>query len=451
MNDNERRLKRISGLLKENKSLKEKIFNQKNTILDLQNKNDKLQNNIEKNIKTVHYNMVTVLYIEFYGFSTITNKEGSQTLIDELDKIFFQFGEISKKHNIERIKTIGDAYMCAGGVPIKNSTNSIDVVLAAIEMKKFVDSLQEKYKAENKNFWSYKMGIHSGKVKAQIKGKNKKSYSLFGETVDIASRVKSIAYKGEIATSAMTYELIKEYFTCKYKGVLPVKYKKDYEVYTTTKIKKAYSENREGLITNDIFKTKYKLRQIADLQEIIFDKLDAELPKYLYYHNTKHTIDVLSQVELIGIIEGISDKDLLLLKTAALFHDIGQIHQSAGHEEIGCKYTKEWLPKYGYTDEEIETINGIIMATQLPPKPETLLQKIICDADLDYLGRSDFIPVSDTLFKELNEQKIITDINDWNKMQVKFLSSHSYFTDSASKLRDVNKQEQIKRIESLIK
>ena len=90
------------------------------------------------------------------------------------------------------------------------------------------------------------------------------------------------------------------------------------------------------------------------------------------------------------------------------------------------------------------------MATQLPPTPKTLLQKIICDSDLDYLGRSDFIPVSDTLFKELKEQNIITSLNEWNKLQVKFLSGHAYFTNTAKNLREVNKQDQIDRISDLI-
>ena len=90
------------------------------------------------------------------------------------------------------------------------------------------------------------------------------------------------------------------------------------------------------------------------------------------------------------------------------------------------------------------------MATQMPPKPETLLEKIICDADLDYLGRSDMIPVSNTLYKELEEQDKIGTFNDWNKLQVKFLSSHQYFTQTARSLREVNKQKQIERVEKLI-
>ena len=258
-----------------------------------------------------------------------------------------------------------------------------------------------------------------------------------------------MAYKGEINISAMTYELVKEYFTCKYKSLLPIKYKKDYEIYNVTKIKKAYSLNREGRKPNSIFNTKYKLRQLTDLQEIIFDKLENELPDYMHYHNVKHTIDVITQVELIGVVEGVTDYELLLLKTAALFHDIGQIHQSKGHEKRSCDYTREMLPSYGYTASEIDEINSIIMATELPPGPRNLLHKIICDADLDYLGRSDFIPVSDSLYKELNAQNIITDIDTWNKLQIGFLETHSYYTDTARKLRQVNKQEQIDRLKKL--
>ena len=442
-------LERLSRLIKENRTLKEQIETCNKTIDDLAEKNEKLElKGIVNNDTDVrHYKMVTVLIVEFFGFSTIANNDNSTKFIDELDSIYFNLKKISKKHNLEKIRTIGDAYMCVGGVPDKNTTNSIDIVLAALEMQEYIQNIQKHHKEKEEEFWSFKMGIHTGEVTAINTGN--KNYTLKGETVDITSRVKSIAYKGQINISAMTYELVKEYFTCKYKSLLPIKYKKDYEVYNVTKIKKAYSVNREGRRPNNIFDTKYKLRQLTDLQEIILDKLEKELPEYLYYHNVKHTIDVLTQVELIGVVEGVTDYELLLLKTAALFHDIGQIHQSKRHEAIGCDYTKKILPKYGYTVDEINEINSIIMATEMPPKPETLLQKIICDADLDYLGRTDFIPVSDTLYKELKEQNIISDIDTWNKMQVGFLESHQYFTDTADKLRQVNKQEQIDRLMGL--
>jgi hypothetical protein len=111
---------------------------------------------------------------------------------------------------------------------------------------------------------------------------------------------------------------------------------------------------------------------------------------------------------------------------------------------------KEFLPEYGYSETQIEEICKIIMATKLPPTPTNLLEKIICDADLDYLGRSDMIPVSNTLYKELKEQNKIGTMNDWNKLQVKFISGHQYFTRTARKLREVNKQNQIERIKMLL-
>ncbi|MCF6185491.1 MAG: HD domain-containing protein, partial [Bacteroidales bacterium] len=155
-------------------------------------------------------------------------------------------------------------------------------------------------------------------------------------------------------------------------------------------------------------------------------------------------------VEIIGYGEGVNEEEMLLLKTAALFHDFGQIAGAVDHEERGCKIAAKILHDFGYDKEQIETIQGIIMATKLPPQPKTLLQKIIADADLDYLGRRDMIPVSDALYQELKVQGLIGSFNDWNKLQVKFLSVHQYFTKTARQMRTVNKEVQIERIKSLI-
>ena len=201
---------------------------------------------------------------------------------------------------------------------------------------------------------------------------------------------------------------------------------------------------------NDKFNTKFKLRQFNDIQELILDRLEKELPDFLYYHNVKHTVDVVTEVELIGWAEGIDDEGILLLKTAALFHDAGHIISYDEHEFHGTQLVREMLPAYGYTEEQIEKICEIIMATKLPPQPKDIYQQIICDADLDYLGRSDMIPVSNTLYKELSEQDKIGTLNDWNKLQLKFISAHTYFTKTAQSLREVNKQKQIERIKKLI-
>ena len=249
----------------------------------------------------------------------------------------------------------------------------------------------------------------------------------------------------------MTHVLVQGYFVCKLHGSIPVKYQGALDMYFIKRIKPPFSEDRKkGIFPNKIFKTRYLLRQFTDLQEIVLDKLGKELPSYLYYHDVRHTIDVVNQAELIGIGEGVDDESILLLKTAALFHDIGHTISYDEHEYHGTQIAKEMLPKFNYTDEQIEEICRIIMATKMPPNPQDTLEKIICDSDLDYLGRRDFISVSNTLYDELKEQNKMGSLNDWNKIQVSFLSAHQFYTTTSQKLREVNKQSQIDRIKEMI-
>jgi exopolyphosphatase/pppGpp-phosphohydrolase len=230
-----------------------------------------------------------------------------------------------------------------------------------------------------------------------------------------------------------------------------VKYKGDLQIYNVKGLKPELSAGGFGSEPNQAFRTKFGLIQFTDMQEMILDKLERELPDFVFYHNVKHTVDVVTEVELIGWAEGCSDEEILLLKTAGLFHDTGITVSFDNHEFHGAEYARKALPSFGYTQEQIDRICSLIMATKLPPRPANLLEEIMCDSDLDYLGRSDFIPVSNTLFEELKAQNKMNDLNEWNKLQVKFISGHQYFTKTARSLREVNKQLQIERIRSLIK
>jgi len=367
--------------------------------------------------------------------------------MDQLDEVIIEFNRILKRYHILKIKTIGDTYMAAGGIPDKNITNPIEVVMAALEMNLFLDQLR---RIDGKRFWDLSLGIHTGPVTANVSGKRKISYDIKGDTVNIAHRMQGIGDSGKILISVMTYELIKEFFLCDYYGKMPVKYKGDLEMFEVKGIRPEFSVKGKGLVPNDLFDTKFKLIQFTDIQELVLDNLESGLPDSLYYHNVKHTVDVVTEVELIGWAEGLDDDGILLLKTAALFHDAGHTIGYDEHEFHGTQMVKEQLPEFGYTEEQIEKICHIIMATKLPPKPTDIYEEIICDADLDYLGRSDMIPVSNTLYKELKEQDKIGSMNDWNKLQIKFISGHSYFTKTARSLREVNKQKQIERIKKLI-
>jgi class 3 adenylate cyclase len=452
-------LKRVARLARQNKELEEqvkKLEREKEKILDSNEKyrllleqNKPAGQKAEEEEKSLRFNMVTVLFADIQGFSNLIEGMESSQLMDELDEILYEFDEIVRRYHVEKIRTIGDTFMCAGGIPTKNITNPVEVVMAALELRNFLDVYETKKRGREK-IWRLKIGIHTGPVTATISGKSKVSYDIKGRAVNTASRIEAVSEKDSILISVMTYELVKEFFKCEYFGKLPVKYTGSIQMYQVMGLLPELSLDGQGLLPNEAFRIKLGLIQFTDIQEIILDKLEKELPDFLFYHNVKHTVDVVTEVELIGWAEGCNDEEILILKTAGLFHDAGHTVTYDGHEYQGTLLARQMLPDYGYTEKQIDMICQIILSTKLPPKPTNLLEEIICDSDLDYLGRSDFIPVSNTLFEEMRAQNKIAKLNDWNKLQVKFISGHQYFTATARSLREVNKQLQIERIQSLI-
>ncbi len=455
--NNEELVKRIARLAKQNKELVEEIRKLEEACGRLKTENDKIKALYSKfpqeipgesgsKEKSLKFSMATLLFADIHGFSRIIGNVDSVAIMDELDEIFYEFEAIADRHNIKKIKTIGDTFMCAGGIPVRNITNPVDVVLAAFEIRNFIHQFEVKKRGGENRIWDLKTGVHTGPVTAAVTGKKKAIYDLKGDTVNNTSRIEAISEDGAILISVMTFELVKEFFDCEYFGKVPVKYKGDLKVYRVTRIKPELSAGGNGLLPGNAFRTKLGLIRFNDLEEAVLDKLEKELPARLYYHNVKHTVDVVTEVELIGWAEGCSDEEILLLKTAALLHDAGHTVSYEDHELHGAEYAKMILPGYDYSPEQIERICSLILATKLPPRPSNLLESIMCDSDLDYLGRSDFIPVSNTLFEELKAQDKMKDLNEWNKLQVKFISGHQYFTKTARSLREVNKQLQIERI-----
>ncbi|MBL7783631.1 MAG: HD domain-containing protein [Saprospiraceae bacterium] len=186
-------------------------------------------------------------------------------------------------------------------------------------------------------------------------------------------------------------------------------------------------------------------------KKYILDRLRTELSVHLYYHGLHHTLDVLKMATQIAHEEGVRGRDLMLVKTAALYHDCGFVkNKHAGHEAEGCIIVREQLPHLGYTDADIDKICGMIMATKIPQTPTNLLEEIICDADLDYLGRSDFFPIGNTLFKEMQSYHLIGDEIAWNKLQVSFLSAHRFYTRTNKTLRDPVKQGYLKQLQLVV-
>lgn len=443
---NQRLNEQVKELRSQNEELNDSISDLKEELASLrkQKSDDKL---VEKK------RGITVLYVELSGFKKIKESDHSTQLYDCLDLMYIEFEAIAEKHRLQRIKWMGDDFVCAGGIVEKRSTNPIDVALAAIEIDQYVEGLKADYNAEGKPFWSTRIGIHSGngQVEASKPKTRSTTFALTGEVINTVPRVVAMAELGQVYMSDYTYEIVKSYFKCEYSGELPVKYRGNMSLYRLRRIKRMYSENRKkGIVPNDEFVLKYHLKEFNDLEGKVLEFLKEKLPKHLYYHDYTHTIDVVNQAELIGYGEGVTDEQILILKTAALFHDTGHTIESKGHEAHSCTIAREWLTDYKYSESQIEQICEVIMATQMPPKPKTLLQNIICDSDLDYLGRSDFIPTSNKLFKELEACGMEMTIDEWNKLQIQFLSGHQFFTETSQRLREVNKQNQIERIQQLL-
>ena len=186
-------------------------------------------------------------------------------------------------------------------------------------------------------------------------------------------------------------------------------------------------------------------------KHFILSQLRTSLSDRLYYHGLHHTMDVLKVSKELCASEKVRKEGVMLVKTAALFHDAGFIKDKhANHEAEGCVIVREHLPKFGYSAENIETICGMIMATKIPQSPKNILEEIICDADLDYLGRVDFDKIGTSLFEELKAYHLIGDEQSWNRLQVSFLSAHQFFTKTNKIHRDPVKQAYLVGLRSLV-
>jgi class 3 adenylate cyclase len=175
------------------------------------------------------FNMVTVMFTDFRNFTQTAETLPPEKLVSEIHYYFSMFDQIISKYNIEKIKTIGDSYMCAGGIPLENSTHAIAVVMAGLEIQEFM--LQQKKEKEDGLFFELRLGIHSGPVVAGIVGTRKFAYDIWGDTVNVASRMQSCGQVGKVNISGSTFQLIKQQFNCVYRGKVDAKHKGEIDMY----------------------------------------------------------------------------------------------------------------------------------------------------------------------------------------------------------------------------
>lgn len=402
------------------------------------------------------YKTVSVLFTDFVGFTKVAERMKPTELVNKLDVYFRKFDEIIVRNNLEKIKTIGDAYMCAGGVPVRNNTNPIDAVLAALQIQDYMIRLRNDAIANGTEYWELRLGINTGEVTAGVIGSERLAYDIWGATVNQAQRMEMMGEPGRVTISGATFKLIEPYFECTFRGKVQSKSKGMIDMFTVERIKPELSVNGEGLYPNERFQQIVNLHLYSSInyykaERHIMKVLERGLSPKLHYHSIAHTKDVVRAVERYALLEGVTDEGLFLLKSAATYHDAGFVESYEKNEPIGARMAEEILPKYGYSQQHIDVIKELIFVTQIPHKPKNHLEEIICDADLDYLGRDDFHEIADKLRRELREHGKIDSDRQWDELQVSFLRMHRYFTPTAiasrQEKKDKNLQEVLDRLE----
>ncbi len=185
-------------------------------------------------------------------------------------------------------------------------------------------------------------------------------------------------------------------------------------------------------------------------EKYIVTRLEKEMPR-LQYHNIDHIYDVLAAALSIAKTESLTEDETSLLRLAALFHDAGFIRSPKNHEQMGAEMATEALPKFGLSADQIEVVCKMILATKIPQTPATQLEKILCDADLDYLGREDFYEIGGRLLEELKDQGIVETEREWNLVQRTFLESHRFHTNYSMTSREDAKKQRLAEIISKLK
>jgi adenylate cyclase len=376
---------------------------------------------------------VTTLFSDIRGFTSMSEKMDPIDVVASLNEYFDKMIEVVFKYNGTLDKIIGDALMVIYGAPIGSLDDPERALLTAIEMQQKLSELNVQRIQRGQDPLEIGIGINTGKVvSGNIGSKEQMNYTVIGDAVNLSARLCSYAKAGQIIISENTYKLLKKNPEFAFRELEPIQVK----------------GKSNSILVYDV---KYFKNEIMFSPEDKFHQIEkfllSNLPDHLTYHNLEHIRDVVEKVQLHGLNEKLDDHQLYLLKTAAWLHDIGYIWDESNHEQRGIKFALSFLPTWGFSTSDIDSICGMILATKIPQSPKNLMEQVICDADLDYLGRDDYFQISRRLFTEINHSKSLSE-EEWKGIQIKFFENHQYFTDSANSIRNKVKSENFLSIET---
>ena len=288
-------------------------------------------------------------------------------------------------------------------------------------------------------YWDIRIGIHTGTVVAGVVGHKKMTYDIWGDTVNTASRMEASGEAGKINISGTTYEFVKEFFECEYRGKMPVKYKGELEMYFVEGIVPELRD--EDGKPNRKFILKMQMIKLQDIEEMITKMFDDEASPNLYFHNSAMVKNICNQVELISVAEKLPEEEFINLKLASVFLYTGYITDYEKPMEASSRLVEEMLPKYNFSQKNVEAVK-IILRNSFSDKPESLSDKILHDARFDYLGRVDYIKLIEKLLRERTEHGKPVRRKEWIEIQRNFLSEHEFLTNTARLLRSVSLEDQ---------
>jgi class 3 adenylate cyclase/predicted metal-dependent HD superfamily phosphohydrolase/ActR/RegA family two-component response regulator len=396
-----------------------------------------------------------VLFTDFVDFSLKAKTMRPLALIRQLEKHFTRFDEIIDKYNLEKIKTIGDAYMALAGVTEVNPEPAIRMCLAALEIRNYMRKERDIAIAMKRDFWEIRIGLHMGPLVAGIIGASKYSFDVWGDTVNIAARTEAMTKSSNISITRSIFEKVSDFFETESRGSVDIRKRGGtVDMFYLTSLKTEFCMYNEGLSPNADLRVTCGLPSMdfEHTRTHIINRLRSLLPDEIMYHDVPHTLNVEKAAIRYAKLEGIKEQDMLLLRTAALYHDAGFILQYHDNEDFGISMAKSSLPKFGYSEEQIDAICKIINATKHSVTPETLLEKIMVDADHDYLGRPDYHVIAKKLRAELENYGQSFNEEDWILFQLEFLENHhDYHTETAQNIRSYGKSVRIEDLKKKLK
>lgn len=390
--------------------------------------------------KTKKYDSATVLFSDIQGFTKISEHMNPEQLVDELDKYFIYFDELVERYNVEKIKTIGDAYMCAGGVPHQDSANPIEVTLVGLEMIDYVKKRQS-----NGAFWNMRVGIHTGPLVSAVLGHTKKAFDIWGDSVNTASRMESSGVPGEVNISGDTYIKIADYFECQYRGKMPVKYKGEIDMYFVKGLKPEYAEAGSKCKPNKELIARIQCMKVDDVLSNFESQLKENLDE-AYYQRFE---TIMMQSEMLCYAESFTLKETMFVKLAILY--LFSQNECPKEMRLSANDILKRLAKAHFDKTEIDELHKLLSKPNILKTPDGLVEDVICDSFSMTYCRKDLI-------KQLLNMQVCA-INSgrkfkkkhWVELQQHIMSAIELRTQSARELVEVPLAVQKSEFEQIIR